>query len=764
MIAMYSKLVTKFCFILLLFFVQFNLQGQVNIDYSKYSCKKNKLPISLVLKAQQRTISAASNNTDFQYQFCDWTVDPAVRYIAGSILTRFKARTNISQIEFDLNAPLVVDSVFWLNGATSTPLTYTHTSGLVTCNFPSTITTNTISHVKVYYHGVPISTGYGSFYTGTHGPSSTPVLWTLSEPYGAMDWWPCKQTLNDKLDSVRVHVTCPSAYTVASNGLLESTTVNGSNTVHKWIHKYPIAAYLVAINVTNFSHYTENVTINSQNLPIENYVYPENLSSFQTGTALLPIVMQYYSTQFEPYPFLNEKYGHAQFGWGGGMEHQSMTFVYNSSFDLLAHELAHQWFGDKITCGTWQDIWLNEGFATYLTGLTNEQGFPGSTSWAAWKSGVMANIVSQPSGSVQVPAADTLNVGRVFDSRLTYNKGAYLLHMLRWKLDSVPFFTGIRNYMADAGIAYNYALTTQLKSYLEAASGQNLTEFFNDWFYNQGYPTYTITWFQNTTTNSTQIKINQTQSHPSVSYFEMPLPIRIQNPSLNKDTTIVVNNTSNGQVFTIPLGFQVNSVEFDPKFWVLNRRSDLQILNSSSPFPLELIDFNVVKEYKKHIISFQLENSGNDISDIIIEKSNDGKLFQKIEHIKIEKDKNQYTASDKEPFAHNYYRLSWLNNKTNALAYSKVIYIQGDDENNLVNNAYPNPCYQKMHLILNENIHTYQYKIINNLGIEIQRGTWENNSLQDLNTSLLSNGNYKLIVSSDDFVNSQIIPFVKNGL
>jgi hypothetical protein len=760
---MYSKLVTNYILIPLFTFAFIQLSGQEVMDYSKYSCKQIKA-IPKELTAQQRTVSAASNNTDFLYQFCKWNIDPAVRYISGSIFTKFKARVSLTQIEFDLNAPLVVDSVSWLNGSTPTLISFTHSSGLVTCNFTSTISANSISQVIVYYHGIPVNTGFGSFYTGTHGPSATPVMWTLSEPYGAMDWWPCKQTLNDKLDSVRVHVTCPSTYSVASNGLLESTTVTGSNTEYRWVHKYPIAAYLVAIAVTNFSHYTESVTINSQTMPIENYVYPENLAAFQAGTALLPAVMQYYSTQFEPYPFLNEKYGHAEFGWGGGMEHQTMTFVVNSSFDLIAHELAHQWFGDKVTCGSWQDIWLNEGFATYLTGLTREKALPGSGSWSGWKSSLINNIVSQPDGSVQIPAADTLNVGRVFSQRLTYDKGAYLLHMLRWKLDSVPFFNGIKNYMADANIAYNYGTTSQLKLYLEAASGKNLTEFFNDWFYNQGYPTYTITWYQNPTTNSAQIKINQTQSHSSVSYFEMPLAIRLQNTTLNKDTTVILDNTANGQVFTLPLGFVINSVEFDPNFWVVNKRSALQILNSSIPLPLQLLEFKVVKEGKKNAISFKIELTGTAIHEVVVEKSKDGIHFEKLAAVVIEKDNNQYVILDNNPNTNNYYRLSWKDDKNlDNNIYSKAIYLKGEDENAMVLRTYPNPCFQKMHVILNENNATYKYKIINSLGIEVQNGTWESNGAQNLITTSLVNGNYQLMVSTDDFVTNQVVSFVKNG-
>jgi hypothetical protein len=301
-------------------------------------------------------------------------------------------------------------------------------------------------------------------------------------------------------------------------------------------------------------------------LPMQTYCYPESLSSFQNGTANVLNAMQLYDATFGPYPFMNEKYGHVQFGWGGGMEHQTSTFIVNIGESLIAHELGHQWFGDKITCGSWRDVWLNEGFATHLASMYMENKYPSTA--VSNRVSEISNITSVAGGSVLVD--DTTNVNRIFDDRLSYTKGSHLLYMLRWILGDNAFFTALRNYQTDPAIMYGFATTADLKRNMEAAGGRDLTYFFNEWYIGQGYPTYNVQW-SNAGSGNVWIKMNQVTSHSSVPFFELPIALQFKNAT--QQATVVVNNTSNGQTFFQSIGFVPTSVTIDPDAWLITRNN-----------------------------------------------------------------------------------------------------------------------------------------------------------------------------------------------
>lgn len=554
---------------------------------SLYTCVlfSQETPSELAELAQAEMKSASSNmnfvanvntqNYDMVYQRLELTVDPAVYFVSGNVTSHFVAKQAMSTITLDLAHQLTVGSV--MKGNTSLAFTQANNELVVTLAQP--IVAGTLDSIAVSYAGVPPS-GQQAFATGTH--SGTPVMWTLSEPYGARDWWPCKQDLNDKIESIDVYLTTPSQYVAVSNGVEQSQMVNGLTKTTHFEHNYPIPAYLVAIAVTNYQIFTQTAGTAPNQFPVVNYIYPENYTGAVTSLAQTLPIMDLFETLFETYPFSDEKYGHAQFGWGGGMEHTTVSFMGNFSRGLIAHELAHQWFGNKITCGTWKDIWLNEGFATYLSGLVIEN-LDGAPNFVSWKNSLINNITSQLGGYVYLQDSDLNNVNRIFSSRLSYNKGAMVLHMLRWKLGDTAFFQALRNYLADPDLAFDYAVTTDLQYHLETVSGQNLTEFFSDWVYNEGYPTYTVT-AQNMGNLEMQVQLFQTQSHPSVSFFEMPVPIRFIGVNAEQ-FDVVLPHTENGQLFTVAVPFGVADIQFDPQRHLISKNN-----TATLGLPFEAID------------------------------------------------------------------------------------------------------------------------------------------------------------------------------
>jgi len=489
------------------------------------------------------------------------------RQLSGNITTYYKPNSNLSQMEFDFTQAMQVQSVTHHGNS----LSFSQNNDVLNITFTNPQQSGVLDSISIHYNGNVPSTGMGSYNVETH--NNVPVIWTLSEPYGAKDWWPCKQDLTDKIDSLEVSIHYPASVggqnmKAISNGLLTSESISNNVKTSTWKSRYPIAAYLVAFAITNYQKFSYNVGI-SQAFPIDNYSYPEDYNTNVSDAQSIVPVMNYFEQKFGPYPFRNEKYGQIQFGWGGGMEHQTATFIVNYHRWLTAHELAHQWFGDYVTCGSWHDIWLNEGFATYSEALITEH-IDGQSAFDSWKESANNQITGSPSGAVYV--TDTTSINRIFDGRLSYKKGAMVLNMLRLKMSDSDFFQGIRNYLSVHASAY--AKTPDLQLSMENQYGQNLQEFFNDWVYGEGYPTYNIDIVATGTPHQYQITVHQTSSHPSVSFFEMPLPFAFGDANGLVHTT-TLNNTYNGQQFTIDVGFTPTQVAFDPHYDIVKGSTTL---------------------------------------------------------------------------------------------------------------------------------------------------------------------------------------------
>ncbi len=528
-------------------------------------------------RAAEKKLNGTRNintgNYDLKYHRLDLIVNPNVAFIEGDITSYFEAKEDLNEITFELSDNMIVSEVMQRGSS----LAFTQNSDdEVVITFPVTQNEGVLDSLTISYSGNPISSGFGSFEQSTH--NGDPVIWTLSEPYGALGWWPCKQDLNDKIDAIDVYITTPQfnpsneEYFAVSNGLELSQVVNGSNKTTHFKHQYPIPAYLIAIAVTNYEIYSHVVDNDGNPFDVVNYVYPEDLSYAQANTPVTVDIINLFTDLFEEYPYSDEKYGHAQFGWGGGMEHTTVSFMGGFSRGLVAHELAHQWFGNKITCGSWQDIWLNEGFATYLSGLTIKH-LDGESNFKSWRIDKINSATSYTDGSVYVPAQDTTNVGRVFSSRLSYNKPSMVLHMLSREMGEAIFFEAVQAYLVDPNFAFGYAKTPDFQAKMEEIGGEDLSEFFNDWIYGEGYPTYTIEWNR---INTTEIRIvaNQTQSHSSVTFFEAPLPLKIVGTG-GEEIDIILDNTTNGQEFIETIDFEVGLIDFDNERHLISKNNSV---------------------------------------------------------------------------------------------------------------------------------------------------------------------------------------------
>ena len=539
--------------------------------------------------AQKRMAFVTNPNTynyDITYHRLRLSVDPTELLIAGEVTTKYIARENLNSVIFDLSDALDVSTV----KQRGIDLNFTRSgNNELIVNLPVTQNINVLDSLSINYSGTPPASGFGSFLIDEHNGS--PILWTLSEPFGAMEWWPCKQDLVDKVNNIDVYITAPSQYVSVSNGLEQSRISNGNGTATTHFkHNYPIPAYLIAIAVSNYQVYNQQGglgTTASPFFPIVNYMYPETATANIASLQVTPNIINFFESVFDPYPFRNEKYGHCQFGWGGGMEHTTVSFMtagnsggYTRS--LIAHEMGHQWFGDKVTCGSWKDIWLNEGFATYLASMVI-QNFDGEAAFVSDKSAMITSITSNTSGAVYLTDTEATDVNRIFSSRLSYRKGAMVLNMLRFKLGDTNFFQGLRNYLNDPELAYGYAITSDLQGHLEATSGMNLTEFFSDWVYNQGYPIYNIT-ANNLGDGQAKITINQSQSNASVSFFEMPVPIRLTGAG-GQQLDLVLENTTNAQQFIVNVPFTVTGVVFDPKKDIISKNNSATL--GAAAFELE---------------------------------------------------------------------------------------------------------------------------------------------------------------------------------
>jgi len=508
------------------------------------------------------TADPAENNYDVHYLKFNLHVTDTSVYVAGDVATTAMvvSPTGMGSYVFELDTTLTIDSAK-IDG---TPVSVTGTGVVRTISLPVMLATGTSFTSHIYYHGMPPG-GSGSFFNGiTHMVTSggTNVVFTVSDPYVAMNWWPAKQNVDDKIDSVDMLVTVPPGVVDGSNGVLlgvDSTTNPGSWTYH-WHTNYKIDYYLISIAVARYAEYksychfsgsTDSVLI--QNFFLDtatfNPLYKSNFDS-------IGLFLDYFSSLYGRYPFWQEKYGVCYTTLPGGMEHQTMTTIGVPNTYIIAHEMCHQWFGDHVTYRTWGDVWLSEGFATFSEQLFLDH-FWSPAAARTHRQQYLANVLSRPCGRLYVN--DTTTSDSLFYEPTVYAKGQAVVTMLRYiaPSDSV-FFAALRTYQQN--FAFGLASTADLQSVFEAAYGVPLDTFFNEWVYGSGYPTYKVYW--NQSGSNVYLRLVQTASCTSTPLFSTPLELQLQAGSV--DTTFRIYNYSDTQNYTFTWSQPMTNAVLNP--------------------------------------------------------------------------------------------------------------------------------------------------------------------------------------------------------
>ena len=544
----------KKIFIIIFFLYGYTLFGQFKNDMPVSEIEKN-----FHIKKNFRNIANYKSDTtiNVNYYKLELALQTAPNLLIGKVtINSIVTVAAINSLFYDLSNVLTVDSITSTAGATS----FSHTNDKIQITLPRSFTQNELTSITIYYHGLPDPTGFGSFEFGSH--NNTPVIWTLSEPFGSSDWFPCKNVPDDKADSCDVWLTCAENFTAVSNGLLKEVTTSGNGTkTFKWHGSYPIANYLISLAVTNYIQYDLYFKYSpTDSMPFNNFIYPEHFTTLKPQIDKTIDMLSFYSSIYGFYPFIKEKYGHVEFGRLAGMEHQTISSMGYWSDDIIAHELTHQWFGDKITCKDWHHIWLNEGFATYGEALYEEH-VRGKIGYEGFMQAIMNNA-KNARGSIYVQ--DIESVEEIFDGSRTYAKGGTVLHMLRNVIGDSLYFASVKRYAADTTIAYKNAVTEDFQRNVEAVTGLNLNYFFRQWIYGENYPKYNVSMNSSDAGNgfyNTAVKIDQ-EVNINPAYFTMPVEIKLFFDE--GDTTFTVFNNAQVQTFNFITKQKTNVFKVDP--------------------------------------------------------------------------------------------------------------------------------------------------------------------------------------------------------
>jgi len=532
------------------------------------------------------------DNYDVKFYYIDLNITNQSKAISGFGTIKAEViNSPFNEIVVQLHSSLSVDSVL-VNGES---LAFNHSNNEISVNLSASLSEGEIFDITVFYYGTSSGSGISSGTSPSWGKRAT---WTLSESYHGMDWYPCKQDLNDKADSAWIFLTCDTTLKAGAPGILtDIVKIDGTNKHRfEWKTYYPIVYYLLSLAVSDYQEY--NIWAHpagiTDSVLIQNYVYSNAnyLNNTKVHIDRTVDFLEILSDWWGIYPFWEEKYGHCTAPFSGGMEHQTMTSLGYFNFELVVHELAHQWFGDYVTCATWQDIFVNEGFATYSYYQT-VQVLENQTEADDIMINYHQTIMGEPGGSIWVPFSDIMNESRIFDYRLTYLKGAAVLHTIRYIINNDSIFNLVYRTYLDAH-AFGTATIEDFRQSLEEISQIDFETFFEQWIYGEGYPTYSIN--GGLDDNTINFTLTQTTSMPNITaFFDTPLDIKFV--FATGDTIIRFYPSQNIENYSIELNAPTIDIIIDPNNGIINKVNNIVLNNHKNNYnPIFIIYPNPVND------------------------------------------------------------------------------------------------------------------------------------------------------------------------
>ncbi len=517
--------------------------------------------------------AATSDRYDVQHYRLDLTVDPVAETIQGSMRMIFASRREgLARIVLDLAGSLGVDSVRYHGGT----VPYTHGGDSLTVILWAGLPRDTVDSLEVFYggHPEPQSTHYGLTFKRHHAgyghtpEEQGPIIASLSEPAYAKYWWPCKDRPDDKALS-RLRITVPDSVVAVSNGILRASTPAAPGwTTWDWEETHPIASYLISVAISDYVLLADDCASQATGatIPLRNWIFPPEVTAAEADLVPLCEMINVLEGLLGPYPFADEKYGHAEFLWGGAMEHQTVTSYSIGMFTgdlnyqyIMLHELSHQWLGDAVGPAAWADIWLNEGFATYCEAL-----------WAEHRGGrslYLAYLDFRRSSQDWVGNGPVYDPFPVFPGRVIYDKGAWILHMLRGRLGDALFFALLNRWATDPAHLYGTVTTAEFEALAELYAGEDLHGFFDPWLNTEAVPRLSLTHEIGDGPQGAGTRLTLTLHQTQPVLIDNIYPVLVS--MTPGDTTLALRLTGREVTQVFAMSAPVTGVELDPEHWVL---------------------------------------------------------------------------------------------------------------------------------------------------------------------------------------------------